>query len=218
MFFLKIVIPSLTRWKVIGKENIPLNGPLLIVANHLHNIDPPLLSASLPLKIVFMAKQELFDAPLMGRIVRAWGAFPVRRNTGSGKAIRQALGVLGSGQVLGMFPEGRRSQNQNLRQAELGAALIALRAGAPILPVSITGTEKIKGPGFIFRRPKITVTIGQPFSLSKIEGKVSRDQLLETTGIIMQHIAQLLPEKRRGIYGGTQPQGKESVGSVNYAN
>ena len=205
----KTLLRSLTRWEVKGKENVPRNGPLIVVANHLNLADPPLLSASIPRRIVFMAKEELFSS--RGRaFVRAFGAFPVRRGRLDREALRQAMRVLESGRALGMFPEGKRSLNHQMSEAELGVALIALRSGAPILPIGISGSENIRGFSFIFRRPKVTVTIGHLFSLPKSEGRLTKDQLVQATGLIMGHIAEVLPQSYRGIYGDQRSGGQEN--------
>lgn len=194
---MKTLLFLLTRWEVRGRENVPRNGPLIVVANHLSLIDPPLLSASIPRRIFFMAKEELFSS-WGAAFVRWFGAFPVRRGTPDRKAIHQAMQVLERGQTLGMFPQGKRSQLMN--EAEFGVAMIAIRSGAMILPTGICGSENVKGPGFIWQCPQITVTIGQPFSLPRNEGKLTRDQLVEATNLIMRHIAEVLPPGYRGIW------------------
>ncbi|MCL0059143.1 1-acyl-sn-glycerol-3-phosphate acyltransferase [Dehalococcoidia bacterium] len=196
---MKTLLFSLTRWEVKGRENVPRNGPLIVVANHLSLIDPPLLSASVPRRVFFMAKEELFSS-WGAAFVRWFGAFPVRRGTLDRKALRQAMQVLERGQTLGMFPEGKRSLNQQMNEAEFGIAMIALRSGASILPVGISGSENVSGPGFIWRRPRVAVTIGQPFSFPRNEGKLTREQLVEATNLIMRHIAEVLPPGYRGIW------------------
>ncbi|MBT9158894.1 MAG: lysophospholipid acyltransferase family protein [Dehalococcoidia bacterium] len=195
----KALLASLTRWEVKGRENVPRNGPLIVVSNHLSMVDPPLLSASVPRRIFFMAKEELFSSR-GGAFIRWLGAFPVRRGTPDRRAIRQAMQVLERGQTLGMFPEGRRSLNHQMNEAEFGVAMIALRSGVSILPTGICGSENVKWPGFIWRRPRITVTIGQPFSLPRNEGKLTREQLIQATSLIMGHIAEVLPPGYRGIW------------------
>lgn len=197
---MKTLLLTLTRWEVKGKENVPGGGPLIVVANHLNLSDPPLLSASLPRKITFMAKEELFNS-WGGIFVRAFGAFPVRRGKLGKEAIRQGMRVLENGQALGMFPEGKRGLDYQLDEGEMGVAFIALRTGAPILPVGISGSENIKGPGVILQRPRITVAIGPPFSFPPGKGKLRREQLAQATGTIMERIADVLPPGYRGVYG-----------------
>jgi len=197
---MKALLLSLSHWQVRGKENVPREGPLIVATNHLSLIDPPLLSASIPRQIVFMAKEELFRSPRGSFFVRAFGAFPVRRGELDREAVRQALMVLQAGQVLGMFPEGKRSSNAKLQAAQAGASFIASRSGAPILPVGISGSENVSGLGFILKRPAITVAIGRPFSLPSIqEGQIGR-QLGELTALTMGRIAELLPQSYKGGY------------------
>jgi len=126
---MKALLLLLSDWEVEGKENVPPSGPLIVVANHLNLPDPPLLTASIPRRIIFMAKEELFRSR-GGPFVRWFGAFPVRRGELDREAIRQAMEILDAGLALGMFPEGRRSPNSGLIQAEPGTALIALRSQA----------------------------------------------------------------------------------------
>ncbi len=197
---MKSLLISFTRWHVSGKENVPQNGPLIVVANHLNLPDPPLLSASIPRRLFFMAKQELFNS--RGRaFVRAFGAFPVRRGVPDRQAIRQAIGTLESGKALCMLPEGKRSPDHRMGKADFGSALIALRSSAPVLPVGITGSEQIDGIGLVLRRPRITVSIGKPFSFPKSTGKLERERLIEVSNHIMYRIAELLPKEYQGIYG-----------------
>lgn len=181
-------------------ENLPPIGPLLLVSNHLNLVDPPVLGALLPRRIVFMAKEELFRALIVGWAVKAYGAFPVKRGQPDRQALRSALAELERGGVVGMFPEGTRSRTGRMNQAHPGAALIALLSGAPILPVAITGTERIRSVLSLFGRPKITVRVGRPFTLERRRG--AREELDEATSSMMGRVAALLPEERRGYYVG----------------
>jgi 1-acyl-sn-glycerol-3-phosphate acyltransferase len=189
----------LTRLEVRGRENIPADGPLLVVANHLNLTDPPLLAVSLGREAIFMAKEELFRSPLTAYFVASFGAFPVHRGKLDRKALRQAQQVLTDGRALIMFPEATRSKRACLQPAYPGSALIAMRGGVPILPVGISGTERVKGIGWIFRRPRITLNIGRPFHLPSED--FTRAKLEENTTLIMERIAELLPPKYRGVYG-----------------
>lgn len=190
----------LTRWQVRGRENVPSQGPVLVVSNHLNLTDPPLLGISLGRKVIFMAKEELFRSRLSSYFMRGFGAFPVRRGQLDKKTLRQAQQVLAEGLALVMFPEGRRSHNAQLQPAFPGSALIAYRHGVPILPVGITGTEKIKGVAWLLRRPQITVNIGHPFYLPPVNSKLTKDELAKLTNGMMEHIAELLPREYRGNY------------------
>ena len=198
---IRILAFPVASWEVKGRENVPEQGPVLIVCNHLHVADPPIIAASIKLKAVFMAKEELF----LQRWSRFWvghfGAFPVRRSGGDREAFRQAEHWLKRGVSLIMFPEGRRSGNAQLIAALPGAALIASRTGVPILPVGITGTEKLYNLKWcFFHHPKITVNIGQPFNPPATDGKLTRAELYQLTDSIMGHIAGLLPPEYHGVY------------------
>lgn len=197
---MRILLYLLTRWQVRGKENIPSQGPLLVVANHLNLADPPLVSVSLGRKTIFMAKEELFRSRLSGYFVSSFGAFPIHRGQLDRKALRQAQGVLTQGLSLVMFPEATRSNNAQLQLALPGSALIALRSGAPILPVGITGTERLEGVAWLLHRPRITVNIGPPFHLPPVSRKLTKAELVGLTNFIMGHIAELLPVEYRGNY------------------
>ncbi len=191
--FVKSSLFLFARWQVKGRENVPSRGPLIVVANHLSLVDPPLLSVSIPRHIVFMAKEEAFRSPILGPLVRVGRAFPVQRERLDREALRQAQQVLGQGLVLGMFPEGKRSITAEMQRAYHGTSLVAIRSGVPILPVGITGTEKLSLLGLL-RRPEITVNIGKPLSVPPIDGKLTRTQLDLATDLIMVRIAELLPQ------------------------
>ena len=202
---MKLLLLTLTRWRVRGKQNVPREGPLIVVANHLSLADPPLLSASMPRRIVFMAKEELFGWHPLSPLVRSFGTIRVRKNLADRRALTQARQVLSRGMALGMFPEGSRSRDHTLQPAYPGAALLALNTSTPILPVAITGTEKVGGMGWLLRR-RIEVNIGQPFSLTSDPAQDRKQQIAQGTDIIMRHVAELLPPEYRGKYGGEAAQ------------
>ena len=198
----RMILLLLTRWQIKNRENIPSQGALLIVANHLNLVDPPLLVVSLGRRVIFMAKKELFQSRVVGYFVRGFGAFPVHRGQLDKKTMHQVHRLLDDGQALVMFPEGTRSKNAQLQPAFPGAALIASRSGVPIVPVGISGTEKMKGMVWMLRRPRISVNIGHPFYLPPVNNKLTKVELAELTNSIMEHIAELLPPQYRGNYTG----------------
>ena len=177
---------------------------MLVVSNHLHNADPVLVCIAIPRPLHYMAKIELMPIPVIGRIIRFSGAFPVDRGKADRNAIRLAGERLGQGIAVGMFPEGTRSVNLRIERAMPGAGLIALRGNVPILPVAITGSEDLPFNGSKqgksrFRRPKVTITIGEPFRLEPgPDGKrLSPDAAIDHA---MRKVAEMLPESYRGIY------------------
>jgi 1-acyl-sn-glycerol-3-phosphate acyltransferase len=194
-----LVLIYCRRYEVVGREHVPAAGGVIVVSNHLNNADPPMIQRALPRYLVFMAKKEMIRAPIIGPLVRAWGAFPVRRGEADLSALRAACQIVQRGEMLMMFPEGTRSRTGQLGEGHPGTAMIARRTGAPILPIALTGTEGIAWPG-VFFRPRsirhIRVVIGEPFVLGK-DGRVNSQALRADTAEIMAHIAALLPEQYR---------------------
>ena len=187
--------------RVRGHENIPGPGPYLIVGNHNHLADPPIVGTAIKYRAVFMAKAELWDNAWSRFWVKNYGAFPVRRGGVDREVIRHAENWIKKGVSVVMFPEGTRSPDGKMQTALPGSVLIATRLGVPILPVGITGSDKLRNLKWAFRHhPTITVNIGKPFNLPHIEGKLTREQRSKLISIIMEHIAELLPEEYHGVY------------------
>jgi len=193
----------LFRWSVAGRENVPQDGSLVVVANHVNAADPVLLMCAFPRWVTYMAKEELFRHPFLGPLMRSGGLVPVAR-TGTMQekrdAMRQAAELLEQGHVLGLFPEGQRDKTGVLLAGKPGAAILALHAGAPLMAVAVSGTEQLTGVNWLWKRPKVTVTIGKPFRLSRTGGRISRSGAAELTAEMMRQIAALLPEEQRGPY------------------
>ena len=197
-FAVRLLLAVLARCSVEGTERLPRDGAFLIVSNHLSLIDPPVLGALIPRRIVFMAKEELFHAPIIGQLVSWYGAFAIRRGEADRQALRKAVGVLEHGQVLGMFPEGTRSKTGKMNEAHPGAALIALLSGATVVPVAITGTDRVRSPLSLLARPRIAVRVGEPFKMERVRSR--KENLEDATREMMGRVAVLLPEERRGFY------------------
>lgn len=178
------------RLKVEGAENIPRQGGAIIAPNHVSLWDPPVIGCAMSRHIHFMAKEELFNIPLFRQLILVLNAFPVRRGAADRNAIRMAVDLLEQEKVLGLFPEGTRSRSGTLGAAELGVVMIAAKAGVPIIPAAIVGTQDIgKFPRFF---PQLIVRFGDPLVLP--QGRVSREQM-ETYGqCIMQSIGKLLQQ------------------------
>ncbi len=197
---IRTVVRLFTHTRQIGRERIPMRGPLVVVSNHVQWVDPVILGALFPRPVIFMAKQELWRKNWVGWVVERYGAFPVRRGEADRTAIRRGLSILEAGGAVGIFPEGTRSKSTQLGAPHPGASLIALKSGAPVLPVAFTGTLGMGGKGWVGRWPRVTITYGEPFVLSAASGE-GKGRLVEGTETIMRRIAALLPEELRGTYG-----------------
>ncbi|ACL69796.1 lysophospholipid acyltransferase family protein [Halothermothrix orenii] len=171
------------RWQVVGKENRLTKGPLIVMSNHVSNLDPPVVGCIMNRQVHFMAKKELFENPVSRWVFNTIGTFPVKRGKPDRKALRQAFSILKQEKVLGVFPEGTRHRQGKPGKARLGAVMIALRSEAPILPVGIRYDDG----------KKIRVSIGEPFTLDEYYGrKVTREEMKEAGQIIMDRIIQQL--------------------------
>ncbi|MDY7024446.1 MAG: lysophospholipid acyltransferase family protein [Cyanobacteriota bacterium] len=150
------------RGRVHGVENIPKQGKVIVVSNHASDFDPPLLSCCMRRPVAFMAKEELFQVPVLKDAIRLYGAYPVKRGSPDRSAIRAALAALDEGWAVGLFLEGTRTPDARIHDPKLGAAMIAAKANAPLLPVCLWGTEAIFEKGSaIPRAVPVTVRIGQ---------------------------------------------------------
>jgi len=198
-FTAKVFLPTFGSLEVVGLQNVPKNGPLLVAANHQSYADPPVLIYAINRPIWFMAKRTLFKGPFLSYLLRKVHVFPVDRNGRDFEALHWAQETVDQGRALAVFPEGTRSPGA-LRSGQDGLAYIALRTGAPILPVAITGTEGIK---HMLRMPfhfqKLRAVIGEPYLLAPAQ-RIDRSLLESVTVRIMRSIADLLPASYRGAY------------------
>lgn len=201
------------RLEVKGHESVPPFGPLLLVCNHISYIDPPLLVVTIGRRLNFIGKQDLFFNPLSRFILKQFNVYPLNRSGPAVDTVRLSLDLLSQDQALVVFPEGRRSSDHSLQQGLPGAAYIALKSQAILLPVGITGAEKVPLWRIPFPFVRLSVNIGQPFSLPVIEGTPSREVMKSLSDMIMGRIAALLPEKYRGIYGPAVAGAPEGVSS-----
>ena len=205
---IRILLFAFAFLRVRGHDNIPGPGPYLIVSNHLHLADPPIVGTCIKHKSVFMAKEELFRQRWSRFWVKNYGAFPVRRGGVDREAIRHAEHWIKRGVSVMMFPEGTRSPTHQMQTALPGSVLIATRLGVPILPVGIVGSEKLRNLKWcLWHHPTITVNIGKPFNLPPVEGKLTKAKRYRLTDYIMKHIAGLLPPEYHGVYAGGENAG-----------
>ncbi|HEX8733217.1 MAG TPA: (d)CMP kinase [Ktedonobacterales bacterium] len=195
-----LLFPLLFKLRVEGLENVPASGAAMLASNHVAWIDIPLLAYPIKRTTHYMAKVELFRAPLIGWVIGMTGNFPVRRGEGDRESLRLANNLLTTGELVAIFPEGHRTGGALIRGLP-GVALIALRANAPIVPVAISNSQQVlRGGRMLFARPTVTVRYGKPFLLSKSGAKHTKDDLERGIDEIMAHIAALLPPEYRGVY------------------
>lgn len=190
---LKVVYRVMFKIEISGLENIPNGKRLIIAPNHLSNFDPQILGVFLPLDMGFMAKDSLFKIPVFGGILKALGAFPVKRGTLDLSAVKTALKILKSDKALMIFPEGKRSATPGiLSEGKAGAVMLAIKAQADILPIGIEATYKL--------RSTVHVRIGEPVALSEYYGKKTGTDELQaiTDSELMPRIAELAGAR---VYG-----------------
>lgn len=179
-------------WRIEGRENVPAEGGLILAPNHLSFLDPPLVGCALQRPAWFMAKAELFQVPVFKWLLPGLHAFPVQRGSGDRAALKHTLELLAAGEAVTMFPEGTRSQTGELGEPELGIGMIALRSGAPILPMAIAGTDVMLPRGARFlRRARVRVRFGKPISIPAPEGKPGREEYAAVARRIMDAIRAL---------------------------
>ena len=190
----------LSRREFVGLENIPTEPPYIMVTNHLSAFDSPLLLTVCPHTIRAFAAAKHKRNPIYAPLLVAMGSIWVRRGEVDRQALQGALDVLKRGEVLGMAPEGTRARGTYaLQKGKTGVAYLAARAGVSIVPVGMTGTEKLKDNLPRLHRTHLRVVVGKPFRLPE-SGEVRGQKLREYTDLIMHRIAELLPEEYRGVY------------------
>jgi 1-acyl-sn-glycerol-3-phosphate acyltransferase len=209
-FGARTIARSITRVHVEGAiDEIPREGPVILAANHISNADAVILGAwltkELGRRIHWLGKKEMFDWPVVGWIARNGGVHPVDRSSADVDAFRMAERVLNEGHVLMVFPEGTRSPTGELQRPKDGLAMLALRTGAPIVPIGIADTDKVWPKGRLLPRPggHATMRVGRTFRLADElpEGLDRKRAKTLATDLIMRRIAEELPPRHRGPYG-----------------
>jgi 1-acyl-sn-glycerol-3-phosphate acyltransferase len=202
----RVLLPLQMRLSVVGVERCPRSGPLVIVGNHLGLVDPLPIGLRIPRQVHFVAKSDLFEWPILGGLSRWCGVVPVHRGASDREAIRTLADLLARGQCVMLMPEGTYPKvplPAAMLRARSGAAFLALRAGAMVLPVGITGTERVWSPSRgwrIWHRARVTVTFGEPYmprAPAGLSAKASNQMVADDMG---RRIAVLLPEAYRGYY------------------
>lgn len=188
------LLRGLLRLEVRGRDHVPSRGPVILAPNHRSLIDIPVAGVITKRKVAFMAKDELFRSRLSSAIIRRLGSFPVRRGRPDRTALQRALQLLAAGHVVGIFPEGTRRQENRFQQLEEGFAYVAMRSGAPIVPVAISGTEAVFPPGRrLPRLVKVRVAVGEPFRLEGPRtGVLPRSQIRAATAQAQKRLAEVM--------------------------
>ena len=190
--FLKLFIIIMGGFKIVSLKNVPRKGGLILAPNHVSYLDPPAVGAGTPRHVHFMAKKELFQPRLLGSVLRAVGSFPVSRGTADRKAIKRAIDLLEQGQVVCMFPEGTRSEDGKLGNAEVGVGLVALKSKVPVVPIAVIGTDTVLPVHGGLSRHPVKIVYGKPLTFPDLyEGRESREAMEEIGRRIMSAIAEL---------------------------
>jgi 1-acyl-sn-glycerol-3-phosphate acyltransferase len=198
-------LQALGRVRVEGLEDLPREGPLIVAANHMSNVDPPFiggwLSPALGRRPTFLAKESLFKGPV-GMLIRSLGAEPVKAGGSDIGAYRVAKGILDQGGVVAILPEGTRSFDGILAAPKPGVSLLATRTGTPVLPVGISGTDVLLGRERALPRigSHIILRVGRPFVLTIPPGADRRDALQAADVELMRRIAALVEPRHRGTW------------------
>ncbi len=186
--------------RVEGLENVPMEGPGIVIMNHIAFIDSLTIIHVLPRHIVPLAKVEVYDYPGIGIIPRLWGVIPVHREEIDRRAVQMALEVLAAGEMILVAPEGTRSPA--LQRGKVGVAYLAARADVPVIPVAIDGSKGFPAlrPFGAWKTPGAVVRIGKPFKYRPEYRKARHEELAKMTDEAMYIISEMLPEERRGVY------------------
>ena len=215
-FFLRHTVGALSRVKREGMENVPETGPVLFICNHCSNADGLLFMAyiipRMGRKMVWLGKEEATRWPVLGWCMKANGVVGIRRGAGDLEAFRLAKSVLDDGRPLTIFPEGTRSPNGALQPAKEGATVLAIRSGAPIVPIAIIGSQRFWWKGHLLPHPGrgMTIRVGEAFTQTMPKGTDRRESLRLATAEMMSHVAALLPPEQRGVYGETIVTGDQA--------
>jgi 1-acyl-sn-glycerol-3-phosphate acyltransferase len=202
----------LTRCEFHRPANLPEKGPLVVAVNHLHYVDPVFVMLALPLRhITVLIGEKWAESWPVKLLVKMDGGIYVHRGEADRAALARCLAVLKGGGVLGLAPEGTRSRTGVMQRGKPGVAYIATKTNVPILPMGISGQEKVSAEWKRFRRPRIVVRVGEPFVLPQLQGPHKSVQLQALSDEVMRRIAALVREDLRGAYANDAWQAESAV-------
>ena len=192
-------------------ENVPGNGPAILMINHNAFIDPFVVAHVVPRNIVPLAKIEVYSYPVIGIIPRVWGVIPVRREEMDRRAVQQTLSVLQAGEIVLVAPEGTRGPQ--LKRGKEGVAYLGSRSGAPVVPVAVQGTVGFPTLRFTapWKGPGALVRFGRPFRFRPDLKRAGREELRKMTDEAMYVLASMLPPERRGVYSDLSQATQETI-------
>jgi 1-acyl-sn-glycerol-3-phosphate acyltransferase len=205
----RVLVPLQMRLRVVGAERCPRGGPLILVCNHLGLLDPAPIAVGAPRPIRILAKSEVFGWPIVGGIARLAGIIPVRRGEADRAALRRLGAALAAGNCVLLLPEGTYAKPPHpagLLPFKAGVGFLALRSGAPVLPLALTGSERVWHPRRGWRpwhRPRVTLTFGEPYRPLAPAGLSTKAAYQAVADEMGRRIAALLPEAYRGAYAET---------------
>ncbi|HHT93566.1 MAG TPA: 1-acyl-sn-glycerol-3-phosphate acyltransferase [Clostridiaceae bacterium] len=182
-FLANIIFRVFIRVKVYGEENMPESGPVILASNHVTMLDMFMIGWKIKRKVHWMAKAELFKNKLLAKIITSLGAYPVKRGIRDQSAVKKTLELLEEDKVIGIFPQGTRSKEKNLK-AKYGVARFALESQACVLPVAIWGNIKLFGKAY--------VRFGEPYKIEKTKDSYAKDEYMQIASDILTNIYDLM--------------------------
>lgn len=187
-YFFLFLLKIMNCYSVIGRENIPTSGAVILVSNHSSYLDPMVLGAGVSRMVYFIAKDELFRTPVIGFFVKQWGALRVKRGRGDREAITKSLEILNQGQVLGIFIEGTRNlqSTEQMLKPQPGTAMLAIKSGAPVVPVALINANKA-----FYTLKKVQVIFGKPIYFKEEPEVDKKERYAKIGNQIVEQITQL---------------------------
>jgi 1-acyl-sn-glycerol-3-phosphate acyltransferase len=199
--FFRTAFAAYFRWRVFNPERVPLSGPVILTPNHASFLDPPLVGAGIRRQISYLARDTIFNVPVLATILRSWEVVPVDRDGGTGRGMKRILSRLEEGGAIILFPEGTRSRHGGLNRGNAGIGLVVVKSAAPVVPVRVFGTHDAYGPHRRLPMPRpVSVKYGMPLDFAALRAEAQtcakprlRQIYQQISDEIMEAIAALEP-------------------------